>query len=139
MLVWNPCNDTNNAIMSGVVYFRYNTTWTYGCTMKVLINDVTVANSGVYKYSAGYEQSLIYNLNTVNSILPNQNSYTIKFQISSGYVDTWIASKLETLHFFVLRTIFYRIIPFPLISLRASNTLVLVQRSKNAVSPLTLV
>lgn len=85
---WNPRNATNNVIMSGFVYFQYNTTWTYGCTVKVLINDATVANFGIYKYNTGYEQSQIWVLTTTNSIMPNQSSYTVKFQISSGYINT---------------------------------------------------
>lgn len=83
VFVWNPRNATNNAIMSGSVYFQYNTTWTHGCTMKVLINDVTVANFGIYKYNTGYEQSQMWVLTTTNSIMPNQSSYTVKFQISA--------------------------------------------------------
>ena len=83
VFVWNPRNATNNAILSGVLYFCQFSPPS-GFTMRVLINENIVVSTGVYGI-AEYKQTYLHVISTTYTIMPNQNSYTVKFQIYADH------------------------------------------------------
>jgi hypothetical protein len=88
VFVWNPRNATNNAILEGFYYFRYTSSQYF--RFQVLINENIMDNTGIYQ-SEGYEQTGIYVLNVHMGGMANQNSYSIKFQISAtSSVSTYV-------------------------------------------------
>jgi len=83
VFVWTPNNGTDNAILSINCYFQYRCESYWGFRIAVNNEDTmrfSYDSSSVYTWS----KIVVYPMHYVDfSISPNQNSYTLKFQLES--------------------------------------------------------
>ena len=86
--IWTPNNSTNNAILRINLYFTYRTETGNKMLFRIAINDESCGIMG-WLESPAYKQSLVYSHSLLTDIglriTPNQNNYTLRFQLTSFY------------------------------------------------------
>ena len=93
--IWTPSNNTNNAILRIACYFLYRTEPGNEMLFRIVVNDEVFGIQG-WLESPTYRQSIIYSdmyLIAGLKMFPNQNNYTIKFQLTSFYSEAYVYAK----------------------------------------------